>query len=160
MDISEDFVNYFKLYETLSNKQNRVYYFIDDGGDLDEVIKVEPNKVQIKHKYLMEYLTIRKVHLSICFDFMRLQDISTLSESFETKDEDFISEKENYNHCIRVIPGLTKVQSWIIGKIIIPYDKNRTKPYHFDIDDSANEKFIVGYDEKGNEIEESCWIQK
>jgi hypothetical protein len=158
IDISEDFLNYFKLYERITDKQNRTYYFIDDGGDLHEVLKIVPNKVQVKHKYLMEYLTIRKVCLSICFDFMRLQNYSAITDPIKTKDEDFVSGKGNYNHCIRLVPGLDNMnfQSWITGKIVIPYEKKRRQPLHFEIDLTACEKFIIGYDEHGNEILESC----
>ena len=55
VDISEEFILYFKLYEKVVNKQNRKFYFIDDAGDLDEVIIVEPKKIKVKLKYLKEY---------------------------------------------------------------------------------------------------------
>ncbi len=51
LDISEEFVLYFKLYERGENKQNRKFYFIDEVGDLDEVIVVEPKKIKVKLKY-------------------------------------------------------------------------------------------------------------
>lgn len=105
----------------------------------------------------MEYLAIRKVCLSICFDFMRLQNLSTVSEKIEVKDEDFITDAGNYNHCIRFVMGDDlNFQSWIIGKVIVPYEKNRKKPYHFELDPNGYESFIVGYDERGNEMLESC----
>jgi len=39
-DVSEDFVNYFKLYEKISTKQQRTYYFIDDIGHEEEVLVI------------------------------------------------------------------------------------------------------------------------
>jgi hypothetical protein len=63
IDISEEFVLYFKLYEKAENKQNRKYYFIDELGDLDEVISVEPKRIRIKLKYLKEYIAVRKLYI-------------------------------------------------------------------------------------------------
>ncbi len=35
VDISEEFILYFKLYEKIETKQNRKFYFIDDVGELE-----------------------------------------------------------------------------------------------------------------------------
>ena len=53
-DISEEFILYFRLYEKGESKQNRTFNFIDDVGDLDEVILITPNEIKIKLKYLNE----------------------------------------------------------------------------------------------------------
>ena len=68
-DISEEFVLYFKLYEKGKSKQERSFYFIDEVGDLEEVISIKPNIIRVKLKYLKEYIAIRKIHFAICFDF-------------------------------------------------------------------------------------------
>jgi len=144
-------------YENGKNKQNRKYYFIDELGDLEEVIVVEPEKVKIKMRFLMEYISVRKVHFAICFDFMRLAEIN--QEGFEQCDQNFQSEKYFYNHFMRHM-GLElngcPLQSWIYGKSFIYYDKKKVNSYHFDYDDRPYEKFITGYDKDGNEILEDC----
>lgn len=158
LDISEEFILYFKLYEKGADKQNRKFYFIDEVGDLDEVIVIEPNRIKIKVKYLKEYLSVRKVFLSICFDFMRL-DKNNLSEmNIELIDKNFQSENYFYNHFIRHIDFIEvgRNQSWIRGKTIIDFDKNKTKGYHFDYENQQYEKFITGYDIDGNEILQDC----
>lgn len=158
IDISEEFVLYFKLYERGTDKKNRTFYFIDEVGDLDEVIIVEPNKVRIKVKYLKEYLSVRKVYFSICFDFMRM-DKSNLSEmNIEPVDKNFQSDKYNYWHIIRHIDFVKegKDQSWIHGKVIINFDKSKTKGYHFDYENQIYEKFVTGYDDDGNEVLQDC----
>lgn len=158
IDVSEEFVLYFKLYEKIVDKKNRKYYFIDEIGDLDEVIIIEPKKVTIKLKYLKEYLSIRKMYFSVCFDFMRLCENSLSELNIEPIDKNYQGESFYYNHFIRHI-DLTngeKTQSWIHGKVIISPDKSRTKGYHFDYQNNLYEKFITGYDNNGNEILQDC----
>lgn len=151
IDISEEFILYFKLYEKIIDKQNRRYFYIDELGELDEVITVQPNEVTIKQKYLMEYISVRKMHLSICFDFMRCSE-----EPFhEPLDKNFESDRYFYNHFIRPLEA-KRYQSWIRGKAFLLYNKNRKKGYHFDFETYEYERFITGYDEDGNELLESC----
>jgi hypothetical protein len=154
IDISEEFVLYFKLYEKAENKQNRKYYYIDDIGDLDEVIIIEPNRIKIKLKYLKEYIAVRQLHFAICFDFMRVGNIDISENKIEFIDRDFKGENYIYNHLIRPLDG--NFQSWIHGKKIISYDPAKSKSYHFEYDNQVYESFITGYDKEGNEIYQDC----
>ncbi|MBK7468069.1 MAG: hypothetical protein IPJ43_15380 [Saprospiraceae bacterium] len=154
LDISEEFILYFKLYERAINKQNRKYFFIDELGDLEEVIEIEPNKIRIKLKYLKEYIAIRQVHFAVCFDFMRVGIIDVSKTKIEYIDKDFKGENYIYNHLIRPLDG--KFQSWIFGKKIISFDPSKTKCYHFDNENQIYESFITGYDENGNEVYLEC----
>lgn len=154
IDISEEFVLYFKLYERAENKQNRKYYFIDELGDLDEVINVEPKRIRIKLKYLKEYIAVRQLHFAVCFDFMRVGNIDISENKIEFIDKDFKGENYIYNHLIRPLDG--KFQSWILGKKIISFDPSKSKSYHFDYENQVYESFITGYDEEGNEVYQDC----
>jgi hypothetical protein len=158
IDVSEDFVSYFKLYEKLKDKQNRTYYFTDDLGELVEVLKIEPNVVKVKQKFLMEFISIRKMHVSICFDFMSLANSKTAS--FEIAFQDTVSKKEKiiYSNLIRHLSlGVDDLdlQSWIRGKAIISYDEDKVNKYYFEVD-GLYEEFITGYDEMGDHILTSC----
>ena len=157
-DVCEDFVNYFKLYEKGSNKQNRSYFSIDDLGELIEVINISPDKVKVKLKYLKEYISIRKVHFSVVFDFMRTGKINFSDFDITPIDEDFKTNKSFYNHFIRSIDFIDvgKKQSWIHGKTVIHFDPDKTKSYHFDYEENKYESFIIGYDEEGNETLLDC----
>jgi len=154
IDISEEFVLYFKLYERAENKQNRKYYFIDKLGDLDEVINVEPKRIRIKLKYLKEYIAVRQLHFAVCFDFMRVGNIDISENKIEFIDKDFKGENYIYNHLIRPLVG--KFQSWILGKKIISFAPSKSKSYHFDYENQVYESFITGYDEEGNEVYQDC----
>ncbi|SDH52417.1 hypothetical protein [Mucilaginibacter gossypii] len=153
VDVSQEFVNYFKLYEQASSKQKRSYYFIDDSGDTEEVIHVTERQVRIKLKFLNEYLAVRKMHLSLCFDFMIVTDEAGAGSAFIPKDEDFISNSFHYNHLIRVVPGIgdKPLQSWIIGKTMLKFDAAKSGKFWFDLDEDAHESFIIGYDDDGTE---------
>ncbi|MBS1529177.1 MAG: hypothetical protein JSU01_02620, partial [Bacteroidetes bacterium] len=153
VDISEEFVNYFKLYEKGTSKQERSYYFIDDSGDSEEAIHIEPRHVRIKLKFLLEYIAVRKLHFSLCFDFMVVTDITGAGSAFVPKDEDFVSDTGNYNHLIRPVPGLggNNLQSWIIGKVIVKYDPSKSNRFWFELNDEDHESFIIGFNEDGSE---------
>lgn len=153
VDVSQEFVNYFKLYEKSASKQNRSYWFVDDSGDVEEVINVSEREVRIKLKYIVEYLAVRKVHLSLCFDFMVVTNKYEAGIAFIPKDEDFVSETYNYNHVIRKISSIGEddLQSWIIGKTILKYEPSKSEKFHFDVDEDENESFIVGYEDDGSE---------
>jgi len=153
VDVSQEFVNYFKLYEKTTSKQKRNYYFIDDSGDAEEVINVSEREVRIKQKFMVEYLAVRKIHLSLCFDFMVVTDQVGAGAAYVEKDEDFVGETFNYNHLMRLVPGIGKgnFQSWIIGKTLLKYDPSKSNNFHFEVDDETNESFIIGYNDDGSE---------
>lgn len=148
VDISEEFIMYFKLYEKGADKKNRNFFYVDEYGELDEVITVEPNLIKIKIKYLKEYISIRKMNFVICFDYMRLMSKIPSDWKIEFKDE--LVQKPNiiYSHLIRNV--LSKTQSWILGKVFIkPNEQIKT---HYDLDISKNEEFIVGINDTDGEL--------
>jgi hypothetical protein len=152
IDISEEFILYFKLYEKGYDKQNRVFYYIDDYGEMDEVIKVEPSLIKVRTKYLKEYVTIRDMNFVVCFDFMRLLTTVPPEWNIEHKDQTTKEASHIYNHLIRNVIG--KTQSWMMGKVFIK--PNNEKKTHFDYDHSEGESFIIGYDENGELKYQSC----
>lgn len=159
IDVSEDFVNYFNLYEKGENKQTRSYYKIDDLGELIEVINITPDKVKIKTIYLKEYISIRKVHFSISFDFMRTGKVDISESEIAEQDKDFSTSNSFYNHMIRpaLYSAMGQMQSSLCGKVIINFDPEKTKSHHMDYQDRKHESFIVGYnDQDGSEILLDC----
>lgn len=152
IDISEEFILYFNLYEEGSNKQNRIFYYVDEYGELDEVIKVEPNLIKIKIKYLKEYITLREMNFIVCYDFMRVIKDIPIDWNINHKDELIKESNFVYSHLIRKIDY--KTQSWIMGKVFIK--PNAEKKTHFDLNNSKNEEFIIGFDEDGELLYENC----
>lgn len=155
-DISEEFVLYYKLYEKGTDKQNRKFYFIDEVGDLDEVIDINNNEIRIKLKYLNEYISIRKLYFAICFDFRKLIQFDLDSNNVNRINETFNTDSYYYQHVIRdKFTHTGYAESWVRGKVILAFDKNKSNSYHLD-KEKKYEEFIVGYDNDGNYEYKSC----
>lgn len=151
IDISEEFILYFKLFEDIKDKQNRIYYFVNDYGELDEVLVIASNQVKIKLKYLREYITMRDMYFCISFDFMILLNKIDEDWQIEYIENDFKSDEYYYNHLIRY--HFDSYQSWIMGNYFInPYE---TKGNYLEFDKEKYEDFITGIDDEGNNIFEN-----
>jgi len=150
IDISEEFILYFKLYEKSANKQNRVLYFIDEIGDLDEAIVVKNNSIRVKLKYLIEYISVRRVYFSICFDFMRFAETDFKTLDTKSLDQNYSSSNYFFNHYIRSVNDIKsgQLQSWIHGKCLLSFDESKSNKYYFD-SDKLHESFITGYNDNG-----------
>lgn len=154
IDVSEEFVNYFRLYEK-GTKKDRTYYFFDEVGDMEEVLVITPERARVKQRFLMEYISVRRMHFAICFDFMVVANVSLTEMGAELQDEDYVSDSGNYNHLIRFCPGSTDLQSWITGKVVIKYDPKKTQKTWYD-NDYEYEEFIIGYDNEGELLSVRC----
>uniref|UniRef100_UPI00260AE6B4 hypothetical protein n=1 Tax=Chitinophaga sp. TaxID=1869181 RepID=UPI00260AE6B4 len=132
--------------------------FIDEMGEAEEVIRVKERQVCIKLRLIVEYLAVRKMHLSLCFDFMCMTNFEGAGSAFVPKDEDFVGDSFHYNHLIRGVPGIdgNNLQSWIIGKTILKYDPSKSQKFWFDLDEDAYESFVIGYNDDGTEQTVSC----
>jgi hypothetical protein len=156
IDVSEEFVLYFNLYEKSKTKKNRQYFYIDELGDLEKVIEVTPHSVKVKLRYLMEYISVRKVHFSICFDFIRKPFKSLAELNVSSQDKNHMGNVFNYNHYIQPLPFDSKrSQSWIHGKTILKYDKSKSNKFHFS-PENKYEEFIIGYDKNGELEYQNC----
>ncbi|MDP3434057.1 MAG: hypothetical protein Q8T04_13985 [Bacteroidota bacterium] len=149
IDVSEEFVLYFNLYEQGINKQERKYCFVDEVGQLIDVIIIRHDKVLISLKHLKEYITIREMNFVISFDFSIT--IAKCPDEWKIEMKDEIKKTENfiYRHLIR--NEFNYVQSDILGNVFI--DSNPNKTTHFNDEETESVKFIVGYDDAGNEIQ-------
>lgn len=160
IDVSEEFVNYFKLYEKGISKQERTYYFYDELGDKEEVIVITSDRVRVKQKFLIEYISIRRMHFAICFDFMTIGQVPLKEYGIQLQDKDNVSDWYNYNHLIAVSFGSADLQSWIRGKVVIKYDPNKSEKSWYDTD-YQYEEFVIGHDENtGEEVSVSCDSEK
>lgn len=152
IDVAEEFVLYFRLYEKGNDKQNRTFYYVSDYGELDEVLIIEPKLIKVKIKYLKEYITMRDMILVVCFDFMRLLKKIPSDWNIKYKDELIKENDFIYNHLLRNVSD--KIQSWVMGKVFIK--PNDIKKSYFDFVESKNESFIIGVDDEGELIYEDC----
>ncbi len=72
IEISEEFRHYFDLYE---DKNKNIFLSSDDSGNSIEVVKIvdkeKEGEVQIKKKYINEFLFVKKMWLCVQFDNRR-----------------------------------------------------------------------------------------
>ncbi len=148
IDVSEEFILYYKLFEEIEDKQNRKYYFVNDYGETDEVLIVKPNFVKVKLKYLKEYITMRDMHFFISFEYMIVLKNIPAEWDFQMIDKDFITDDYNFNHLVRNNFG--GYQSWILGNYFVK--PNGVKKSYLDFDNYHFEEFITGIDENGDNI--------
>ncbi|MEN5195773.1 hypothetical protein [Sphingobacterium faecium] len=151
VDISEEFILYFNLYEKGVNKENRTFYYVDDYGEIDEVLIVEPNLIKLKIRYLKEYITLREMNFIVTYDYMRL--ITKPPSNWDVKYGDVLVKKPQliYSHLINDL--LDETQSCVRGKVF--FRPNEEKKTHLDLDEK-NEEFIIGHDNEGELLYENC----
>ena len=157
IDVSEDFVNYFQLYETVEEKSRRKYYHVDDMGEMTEVLSVWDGVVKVRYKFMMEYLSIRQIHLAVCFDFMAISKGTLKEMGAGVRDERIVSQDRHYTHRTKVDPydPGEPLQNWIRGKVIIRYEQQKTERTWLDVENQY-EEFIIGVDKLGEPISKDC----
>jgi len=153
-EISEEFRHYFNLFE---DRKNNKFIAIDDDGNEEDVIVMDDNKIQIKLKYLKEFLVVKKMHLAIFFDFSRFSTKSL--EELQFKEAHDNVKEDNFVYSIGVRNfGFSsrddiKSQGWLMGKKLISGLKNFGPKI---LDKEEYEDFIIGVDEDGKEILNTC----
>lgn len=153
IEISQEFIHFHDL---CLDESTNTYFKIDENGNKDTVIKIEDMKVEIKLKYLKQYLAIREMHLALGFEIdqysnktlsdMGLNDSNERVElekiiyDVNLMDETFLGDTNKLALCRisgkKLIKGMNKEESGIW-----PYSKKK-----------EFEKFIVGIDEDGESI--------
>jgi hypothetical protein len=152
-EINEEFRLFHNLYhDTKTNK----YLKINDSDDTEVVAIIEENKISIRLQEIREFLTAKKMHLSIQFDYKEFSLLSLEELNLSSKQDS--KQKSNELHCwsLCIVSGENAPQtnyksfSTLRGKKLIkPFDKmpEKTKKYA---------DFIIGVDDNGNKIEASC----
>ena len=120
IEISEEFRHYFDLYE---DKNWNIFLSSDKSGNPIEVIKIfndskmNDEKVQIKKKYLNEFLFVKKIWLCIQFQYSR----NFKEKLTESINEEFQSKDKNLTYCIKSGNPLGKHFTRFRGRKFIKY---------------------------------------
>lgn len=157
--LAEEFVMYFKLHKEAKGKKEYVYYQVDECGDDVEVARVAGMNLEVKLKYVKEYIAVKKLNLLVFTDEV-INDTRSINELGGNKipwtiikDSDFIfsyalQESAEY--------GLGyKTCAVFRGKCILKHN-DKDIQHLWKLRDSGYENFIVDADEDGNEIFMSC----
>lgn len=153
-EISEEFRRYFNLYE---DKQSNKFHFIDDNGDEEEAILIEENSIRIKSKYIREFLSVKKMHLAIFFDFnhystktIEEQGIKEYNDTIKGNDFCYSIGARNWD-----LGDGFKSHGWLMGKKLIKGLRN-FEPKMFEYKNRDCEEFIIDADKDGKQITFSC----
>lgn len=165
LEFSEEFRLYHNLYEDFVSHEKKEYIYVDTNGDEEVVAKIGRNEAFVKLKFLKDYLSARKMHCLIYFDFMRFSH-KTISElGLKPINENFASNKYFYNHLIVDITDRfireDKTQSWLMGKALIEFNKDYKPNIWGTIEERDKfEEFIIGYDSNGDNKYFTCDEEK
>ncbi len=157
-EISEEFRLFFNLYE---DRKKNVFIYFDENGDEEEVIRILNGKIDIKLRFLKEFISAKKMYLAIYFDFMRFSNTPITDLGIEEIDK--VVKKENLRYSLLVRPiniGGKHTQSWIMGKKLISGIKNYNPSIFNRNKDEKYEDFIIGVDEDGKNILYTCDEEK
>lgn len=157
--LAEEFVMYFKLHKEAKGKNEYVYYQVDECGDDVEVARVAGMNLEVKLKYVKEYIAVKKLNLLVFTDKV-INDIRSIDElgcnkipRITIKDSDFI-----FSYALQESAGYGlgyKSCAVFRGKCMMRYN-DKDIQHLWKLRDSGYESFIVGSDEDGNEVFISC----
>ncbi|MCP5275416.1 MAG: hypothetical protein H6936_11345 [Burkholderiales bacterium] len=152
-EICEEFRLFHQLYHDRKQEQ---YIKIDKGGNEHLVAVIEPDRVQIRLKELLQFLAIKEMHLSMQFDYR---------EHSEHSLEEFGLKEESGNHreslmCWALGFGNSgsicsyRAFSRLLGKrLIAPLPKSKSGFWGFAEEPKKKHiEFVIGIDEAGDEI--------
>jgi len=155
IDISEEFILYFNLYEE-GTKEKRKYSYVDELGELEEVILINDESVKVKLRFMTEYLAIRKMHLSICFDFREELNPNQIEKNEINNSQINKSEKFTFTSNVHLSHSEeNKVVRFIHGKSFLKFSPAKVGVTHY-VPTYKYVEFITGYDSDGEIILESC----
>lgn len=157
--LTEEFVMFFKLHREAKGENEYVYYQVDECGDDVEVAIVRGINIDVKLKYVKEFIAVKKLNLLVFID----ENVSDNKDIDElgghqipwntTKEGDYI-----FSYALNSSAGFGlkyKSYAFFRGKCILRHN-NKDIQHLWKLRDSGYEDFIVGADENGNEVLMSC----
>lgn len=156
IDISEEFRHYYNLVD-FSRDGKKIFVYTNDDGDEEDVIAITGNKVDIKLKFLKEFLAVKKMSLVIFFEFMRF--LPEVLEKDGTPHVNIVKKQDSYTYSLytRNISLVdSRCQGWLLGKKVVSAGKSSDHPLWESRVDGRYQEFIIGVDEDGAAIYANC----
>lgn len=158
-EISEEFRHFHRLYH---DRKTGKYIKIDDVGNKEVVAVVQPNQIDIRLKEIRQFLAVKQMFLSICFEFTEysehsLEDLGIASDSWSDLQRDsdrlmcWTHYYGDYSSASR------KSFSMLMGKRLIkPLPKSKSGFGDFAEQGREYVEFIFDVDENGDGICHTC----
>ena len=157
-EIQEEFRLFHNLYK---DKKRDVLVKIHDDGNEEDAVIIEPKKIQIKTKFVRQYIAARQMALALYFDSFRYS-----KNSFTEKDYKKFScriKKDDIAYTLHVGPWVSilgndnKSISRLLGKrIILPPPVEKCGIWPFEKSKKKFEEFIIGSGDDGEHIFYTC----
>jgi hypothetical protein len=157
IEIVEEFRLYFNLYH---DEQRNVFLRVDGVGNDEEVIRVTDNRIAIRLRELKEFAALKDMHIASFFHLSRHSPIPFSRLGIDEGAKEIQSDLTRWYFSRCYVPLLFKTPpfvSSIMGKKLIPGlspEKLRKRIREKPAQDTV--KFIVGVDEDGEQILQSC----
>lgn len=156
VEISEEFRLFHNLY--YDKKNNKYIKVSTEDGTEEDVIRIDGKIVQIRLRYLKQYLAFKEICLGIYFELDRhskytLEEIGISEGEIWIKDDNLIA--EIFWRDLSTSSGHKSFSRMIGKKYILPMPKEDTGIWPYD-QPKKYEKFIIGIDENGNPISFTC----
>ena len=152
-EISEEFRLFHNLYHDRKTDQ---YIKIDEDGNEEVVVVVEPNHVRIRLKEIRQFLAIKEMHLAIQFIFSETSTQTLEELGFTAGDED---SQDNLMHWMQRFGDLDGIGncnafSRLVGKRLVePLPKAKSGFWPFaKVSEVKYASFIIDVNENGEEI--------
>ena len=157
-----DLIQEFILYHNLLFIPTKNHYVEQKNSDI--VIEMNSDNIEIKTKYLRDYLAAKNMVLIRCHDHRR--HVNKPIMDIINKDKNNIKIKDNTRHYSIVIDNLINNEnttySRLMGKDIIKPYKEPLHEEYLSLNENKNESvsFIIGRTNKGKLVKKKCFQTK
>ncbi|WP_436789640.1 hypothetical protein [Yinghuangia sp. YIM S10712] len=156
LDLSEEFRHFHNLYE---DRRKNVFTALDDNGDDVEVVRMSPTKVEVRAKYLRDYLATRNIVMLVFFEYDRWS-AKTLDElGLSEQNEDTQDATHRYIRFVKMLPGMSddrRTIARLMGKKVVHGTENYRPSSVWDREHQQFEEFIIGVDDNGKKVMFTC----
>ncbi|WP_371784056.1 hypothetical protein [Streptosporangium subroseum] len=151
LEVSEEFRHFHNLYE---DRRAGVFIALDDNGDDVEVVRMAPKKIQVRAKFLRDYLAARGMYMLLFFEFDRWSPKALDELGLEKQNEDRQEAAYKYVRFIDAWPSnsIRKTFARLIGKRVIKGTENYRPALPWGRESQQYEDFTIGVDEDDNEV--------
>ncbi|MBC3842097.1 hypothetical protein GXW82_23550 [Streptacidiphilus sp. 4-A2] len=159
-EVSEEFRHFHNLYE---DRARSVFVAFDDSGDEIEVVRMSDDKVEVKVKYLKEYLAARDMSLLLFYVVDRWSEKTLAELGMTRQDEESRDTGYSYSRFVEEFPDLgteRETCARLLGKKVMKGSANYDPEHSWGRRDRKYEDFIIGVDEDGEEVHYTCDEEK
>ena len=153
IEIAEEFRFIHNLF---LDDDNTTYVRYDESGDVIPVARVSDNSVDIRRKYLRQFLAAKEMTLVLYFERMYFSFQSLEQLDVEENYEELSFDRYAYRFLVRTCPTMfvrgLQSQSWVLGKATIeglPLEKCGIWPFE---EQKQYEEFIISVDKDDEPI--------